>query len=149
MSSPTMYLRVKRQKTIYFLECTPQDSIGSLKTKLAHGPLNREKDPKDLKFFVATAPRAEAAPAKGTAKADAKGDPAPTPGYAGLEDAALLEQLGLVDDSVVYLAYWVPGEGSGTGAWEPVQVPEFESLHEEEGGHDAVEPEDRKGKGKA
>ncbi|KND00144.1 uncharacterized protein SPPG_04485 [Spizellomyces punctatus DAOM BR117] len=119
----SMYLRVKRQKTTWFVEAQPQDTVQQLKTKLAT-TLNREKDAKDLRLQV----------------------PGKQPGtYSPLDDTAVLEQIGLVDDAVVYLSFWIAGQSNPSdGKWEPVEVPDFEPLNDEEG----VE-EGGSGKGKA
>ncbi|KAJ3154181.1 hypothetical protein HDU86_004725 [Geranomyces michiganensis] len=116
-----MYVRIKHHKRTYFIECASTSTVGSLKPKL----LAQAGTTADVKLHIA----------------------GKTPGtYNSLEDAAVLEQVGIVDEQVLYAAFWVAGEGTATGSWEAIAVPEFEPLvHDDD---DAIE-DDPKGKGKA
>ncbi|KAJ3036645.1 hypothetical protein HDV00_002469 [Rhizophlyctis rosea] len=132
MSSP-IYLRVKRNKTIWFVEATPQDTVGQLKQKLST-ILNREKLPKDMRLQVKQ-PAAK---------------PNTPPTWAPLEDTGILEQLGLENDGEVFLSFWIPGEPNpADGKWEPVEVPEFDPLNEDAEEATAATEEPNKGKGKS
>ncbi|TPX54391.1 hypothetical protein PhCBS80983_g05952 [Powellomyces hirtus] len=126
MSTQQMYVRIKHHKKTYFIECAPTGTVATLKAKLATqaAPTGHTTD---VKLHIA----------------------GKVPGtYAALEDAAVLEQVGIADDAVLYAAFWVPGESAGTGSWEPIQVPDFEPLHDDpDDGADTAE--DMKGKGKA
>ncbi|KAI8841296.1 hypothetical protein BC829DRAFT_420611 [Chytridium lagenaria] len=111
-----MYIRAKRLKSTYFVTCEPTETVQSFKIRLA-GMLGRGKDYiKEMRLSV---------PNK-------TGD-----GYNTLEDTGILEQLGVVDDAVVYLTLWMQGNpNAADGTWESVNVPEFEPLGDEEVGGD-------------
>jgi hypothetical protein len=80
------YIRVRRGKATYFLTCEPTDTVLACKGKLA-GVLGKTKDAvKDMRLQMA-------------GKA--------TNVYLPLEDVAVLEQLNLGNDSVVYLSFFV------------------------------------------
>lgn len=83
-----MLLLCKRQKTTYFVEASAQETVQQLKTKLSK-ILNGEKEPKDIRLQV-------------------QGKQAGT--YSALDDSAALEQLGLAENAVLYLSYWIPGD---------------------------------------
>ncbi|KAJ3165259.1 hypothetical protein HDU88_004344 [Geranomyces variabilis] len=116
-----MYVRIKHHKRTYFVECVSTSTVGSLKPKL----LAQAGTTADVKLHIA----------------------GKTPGtYSSLEDAAVLEQVGIVDEQILYAAFWVTGEA--TGSWEAIAVPEFEPLvHDDDWPGEAGD--DPKGKGKA
>ncbi|KAJ3012786.1 hypothetical protein HKX48_006091 [Thoreauomyces humboldtii] len=130
MSQQQMYVRIKHHKATHFIECTTTSTVSFLKQR----------------FLAQTTP-----PPNATAAPDVRLHiPGKSPGtWAALDDAAVLEQVGVVNDSVLGAAFWGGGDG-GTGSWEPVEVPDFEPLQDEldeaTGGMGA---EDAKGKGKA
>ncbi|KAJ3057296.1 hypothetical protein HK097_009249 [Rhizophlyctis rosea] len=127
--SASIYLRIKRQKTVFFVETTPQETVLQLKQKLFN-ILNREKQVKDMKLEVKQPGKQATAP----------------PTYATLEDSAVLETLGLENDGELFLTFWIPGESNAAdGKWEPVDVPEFDPLGDEV---EEVPDESEKGKGK-
>ncbi|KAI8807634.1 hypothetical protein BJ742DRAFT_811348 [Cladochytrium replicatum] len=129
----TIYLRVKRRKTTYFVEIPPTDTVLALKNKLATA-LSTQTEPKDMRLLV-------------TSKAQSQ-QPNNQQQYSSLEDSGVLEQLGIIDDQIVYLVLWVANENNAAeGAWEPVDVPEFEPLNDD-GAMEIVEPAEAKGKGK-
>ncbi|KAI9342533.1 hypothetical protein BDR26DRAFT_1006610 [Obelidium mucronatum] len=107
-------LRAKRLKATYFVSAESNDSVLALKGKLAH--MIGKKEAKDLRLQILD-----------------QRDKTKPGVLATLEDPALLEQLGLTDDAVVYFSYWL-GEGQD-GSWEPVQFIEFEPLNDEGEGH--------------
>ncbi|KAI9090962.1 hypothetical protein DFS34DRAFT_636220 [Phlyctochytrium arcticum] len=124
MSNSSIYIRIKRHKTTYFVETTPQSTIANLKTHL-HTLIHREREPKDLRLQT---------------QGKAAGQ------YSPLDDTAVLEQVGVGEDAVLYLTYWIPGQPNpADGKWEPVEVPEFEPLNEE--AEEEVPPASAKGKG--
>eukprot|EP00842_Homolaphlyctis_polyrhiza_P006892 jgi/Hompol1/792/HPOL_002407-RA len=102
-----MLLLVKRQKKTFFIEASPHDTVHKLKSRLAV-MLNKEKEPKELRLFFR--------------------QPKMT-GYTPLEDAAVLEQVGIIDQDTLYLSYWI-GDGAD-GKWEAIDIPPFEPLHDE------------------
>ncbi|KAJ3413286.1 hypothetical protein HDV05_008203 [Chytridiales sp. JEL 0842] len=105
----SMYLRVKRLKATYFLNVEPNDTVLAAKNKLIQ-MLGHSKEASDMRLQVAgKAPGA----------------------YVPLEDNNVLEQVGLVDDSAVFLSFWVPDGSSEGGSWEPVSIPQFDPLHDE------------------
>ncbi|KAJ3285570.1 hypothetical protein HK104_009433 [Borealophlyctis nickersoniae] len=144
----SIFLRVRRHKTTYFLETDPKDTVHSLKQKL-YVVLNKERDLKDMRLLVASSAGAAgtAAPTgKGTAGAQAQAQQQQP--YGPLEDSGVIEQLGLENDSVVYLVFWVSGDPNPSdGKWEPVEIPEYEPLGVEE--EAAEEVTDGKGKAPA
>ncbi|KAJ3019095.1 UNVERIFIED_CONTAM: hypothetical protein HDU68_010827 [Siphonaria sp. JEL0065] len=87
-------LRAKRLKQTFFVSAETSDSVFALKTKLAH--MIGRKEAKDLRLQVLQTTGSDPKDSKQT--------------LATLEDQPLLEQLGLVDDSVLYFTYWL-GEG--------------------------------------
>ncbi|KAJ3041009.1 hypothetical protein HDU99_010123 [Rhizoclosmatium hyalinum] len=107
------------------------ETVAALKTKLG-SMLGRAS----LRLSVAVVPKAaDAAPPpptsnaakdpKAAAASAAAAAAAAQPQFAVLEDTALLEQLGLADDSVVYFSFPIDGQQD---AWENVQIVEFEPL---------------------
>ncbi|KAJ3103013.1 hypothetical protein HDU97_010451 [Phlyctochytrium planicorne] len=106
-----MYIRVKRLKATYFITIEEADTVLALKSKVASTIGKGREALKDIRLSVL----------------NKTGD-----AYNTLEDSGILEQLGIVDDSVVYLTLWMPGNpNAADGAWESVSVPEFEPLGEE------------------
>ena len=98
------YLRVKRNKTVWFVECSLAETVSKFKAKLSQF-INKEKEPADMKLFLA----------------------GKTPGsWTALEDTSVLEQLGISDQSSVYLAF------GDDGKFEAVSVPPFDPLHDQE-----------------
>ena len=85
-----MYIRVKRAKTTWFIEAKEQETIASVKKTLA--ALLPGKTPKDIQLQI---------PSKGTAS-----------GYTALEDDSKLDQMGLIDDSVIYMSIWLSSEST-------------------------------------
>ncbi|KAL2917704.1 hypothetical protein HK105_202577 [Polyrhizophydium stewartii] len=102
-----MLLLVKRHKTTYFVEASQHDTVQKLKARISH-ILNKEKEPKELRLFFR--------PPKQT-------------GLTPLEDAAVLEQVGVVDYDTLFLVYWI--NDGADGKWETVDVPPFEPLHDD------------------
>ncbi|KAJ3071626.1 hypothetical protein HDU98_005021 [Podochytrium sp. JEL0797] len=134
-------LRAKRLKQTFFVSVESSDTVLTVKTRLA-AMVGKPKEAKDFRLSVpAAAPAPVAAAPVAANNANAKTDPAlpKPPVYASLEDAGVVEQLGLADDAVVYFTYWL-GEGQD-GSWENVQIVDFEPLDDAE--------EDVKGKGHA
>ncbi|KAJ3196584.1 hypothetical protein HK101_008376 [Irineochytrium annulatum] len=144
----SMCLRVKRQKTTIFVNVEPTDSVMSLKLKLAQILGRGREGAKDLRLQTL----------------------GKTPDvYNTLEDSGILEQLSVTDDGILYMTYWISGNrmdlanalvafcnayavyfhphkpAPASGAWEPVNVPSYEDLNEE----DFVSTVDAKGKASA
>ncbi|KAJ3402423.1 hypothetical protein CcCBS67573_g00461 [Chytriomyces confervae] len=114
-------LRAKRLKQVYFVSADTSDTVLALKGKLAK-MVGGGKEAATIRLQV---------PAK-----TEQGK------FNVLEDPAVLEQLGIADDAVVYFIYSI--DGTPDGNWEPVQIIEFESLND-----DGDETVDLKGKGHA
>jgi hypothetical protein len=74
-------IRVKRQRTTMFIQVSLSDSIGKVKNQISN-ILFKEKLPKDIRLHV-----------------QQKG------GYNVLEDNAILEQVGVVDDGILYMTF--------------------------------------------
>lgn len=78
--------RVRRLRTIYFLEFRPSDSVATIKGKLAR-LIEGEREAKDLRLQILK-----------------------NESYVTLDDLTTAEQAGIVDDSVVYMTYrTIPG----------------------------------------
>jgi hypothetical protein len=95
-----IYLRIKRHKTTTFLQVAPNETI--FKIKFVLSKLIKSKEPLQLRLFI------------------------PGKLQSQLENKQQIDQLGLVNDSILYLVYLEDG------SWETVSVPEFESLYPEE-----------------
>jgi len=81
--------RVRRSKTVYFLEFNATDTIATLKLKLSR-IIEGEREPKDLRLQV-----------------QKKDD-----SYTTLDDLEITDKAGIHDDSVVYMTYrTTPGGG--------------------------------------
>ncbi|KAJ3321994.1 hypothetical protein HDU76_013984 [Blyttiomyces sp. JEL0837] len=117
----SIYLRVKRAKATYFVSCEPTDTALSFKNKVVQ-MMGKPKDAaKDFRLQVA----------------------GKTPNtFSPLEDSSILEQVGLSDDGVVYLTYWISDSSPEGGSYEPVVIEEYEPLI-------AAEETEESGKGKA
>ncbi|KAI8805836.1 hypothetical protein BJ742DRAFT_741054 [Cladochytrium replicatum] len=134
----TIYLRVKRKKTTYFIEIAPTDTVLSLKNRLA--TVLSPTDPKDMRLLVPTKTQSQQ-PNSQQQNSQQQ--------YSSLEDSGVLEQLGIVDDQIVYVVLWVSNESNAAeGSWEAVDVPEFEPLNDD-GAMEIVEPVDTKGKSRS
>lgn len=127
--------RVRRGRTVYFVEFRPSDTVTALKSKLSR-LTDAEREPKDLRLQIL------------------KND-----SYITLDDVMQAEQAGITDDAVVYMTYRTSPGGEHLGLprhiacsdemltgtdWESVDVPDYEDLTED------VEEEaiDAKGKGR-
>ncbi|KAI8903566.1 hypothetical protein EDD86DRAFT_250279 [Gorgonomyces haynaldii] len=98
------YIRVKRQRTVYFVEAKITDSVFKVKQTLSH-ILFKDKSPKDIRLHIL----------------------GKTPGsFSTLEDNQTLEQVGVQEEGLIYMNQ--PGEGQ----WEQVEQIEFEPLQTEE-----------------
>ncbi|KAI8898646.1 hypothetical protein BC833DRAFT_620140 [Globomyces pollinis-pini] len=97
------YIRVKHQKTTLFVTAKPNESIYKVKVHLSQ-LLAKQKEPKQIRLLL----------------------PSKTSGYTTLENNSTLEQLGLVNDSVVYMVYQ---DETADGGFEAVAVPEFDPLY--------------------
>ncbi|KAI9207333.1 uncharacterized protein BJ171DRAFT_494319 [Polychytrium aggregatum] len=116
--SPTIYIRIKRHRTTWFLEANPSDSVVAVKTRFA-ALLLEKTDPRDVRFSIHNSQ---------------------TNVYTPLEDGSMLDQLGLKNESVLFATFWISNEANAAeGKWEIPEVPEFEPLHDDE-------PADLKGK---
>jgi hypothetical protein len=96
-----IYLRIKHKKTTYFLNVNPTETVFRVKFLLAK--LIKNKEPRELKLLL-----------------PGKGQQIP------LENTQTIDQVGLVNDSFIYVIFLVDN------GWESVNVPEFESLYEED-----------------
>lgn len=109
---------MKRDKTTIFLDCSPQDTVTKLKEKLSL-ILNKEKDPRDLRLWISSKATGSASTTAGAAAPAVTATPggkdaaaaAAAMQYTALEDTAVVDHLGLVDDSILYLSYWLSNEG--------------------------------------
>ncbi|KAI8622014.1 hypothetical protein BC830DRAFT_1163228 [Chytriomyces sp. MP71] len=104
-------LRLRRLRATYFVSCESGDTVLALKTKLAH-MVGKPREAKDLRILV-----------------QAKAEQGKQPQFNALEDPALLEQLGLVDDALLHFVLALDGQPEGS--WEPVQIIEFDPLNED------------------
>ncbi|KAJ8331514.1 hypothetical protein QVD99_001784 [Batrachochytrium dendrobatidis] len=100
-----MLLLIKRHKTTYLVEISLHESVQKLKSRISL-IINKEKEAKELRLMYK--------PPKQTT-------------YTVLEDAAVLEQVGVVDQDTLYLIYL----NSDDGKWETVMVPPYEPLYED------------------
>ncbi len=118
------YLRVKRGKSTWFVDSVlPSDTVLALKTRLA--PLVGAGEVRDLRLHLkATATTTTAATNSGLSGQVVPATTTTTITYTPLEEAGVLEQLGLKCDDTLYLALWQRTEGGGPtdGKWEPVSV---------------------------
>ncbi|KAL7746391.1 hypothetical protein RI367_008234 [Sorochytrium milnesiophthora] len=121
-------LRLKRQKSTYFIECDSTDTVHTLKVKLlslithtfsTSGEGARPpglRDAKDIKLLV---PKEKIATTVDYKKLNE------TP-MVELEDKAVLDQVGVCDDAVLFAVFWT---GSATdGKWESISIPEPDPL---------------------
>ena len=83
---------MKRRKSVYFVELQPHDTVAKFMQRIP-SMLNFEKEATELKLFHAAA-----------------GSKQP-PVYTALEDSAVFDQLGINDQDVLYMSYWI---GDGT-----------------------------------
>ncbi|KAJ1562874.1 hypothetical protein HK096_010126 [Nowakowskiella sp. JEL0078] len=140
--SNSICLRVKRAKSTIFLEASPLDTIADLKSKLMNIlTLDYQQQLSDISLLV------KKLPLQATQTTQSVVTQPPQSQYVTLEDAGIADHLGLGDDSVLYMVFWIPGETNPEdGKWETVDIPEFEPLIDV-----VTEPmeEDKKGKGRA
>ncbi|KAJ3129260.1 hypothetical protein HK098_001958 [Nowakowskiella sp. JEL0407] len=138
--APSFCLRIKRHKITFFIESTNQDTVGTIKQKLLTIlSSDYQQEPSDIRLLLQNT-SSNAAPVAPAPNQKVNVPTQPQIVYSPLENNSVLEQLGIGEDSVVYLVYWIPGDPNpADGKWEPVEVPEFEPLF----------VEDDKGKGKA
>ncbi|KAJ3308535.1 hypothetical protein HDV04_001158 [Boothiomyces sp. JEL0838] len=99
-----MYIRVKHQKTIIFVNTKPTDSIYKFKQSIVQ-MLQKQKETKQIRLLLST-----------------------KDGYSVCENNSTIDQLGLVNDSVLYMVYL---DESQDGGFEAVNVPPFEPLYDE------------------
>ncbi|KNE54618.1 hypothetical protein AMAG_00582 [Allomyces macrogynus ATCC 38327] len=119
MTLSTLTLRVKRHKTTYFVQCSATDTVLALKRRVAKLV---GRDPRDVRLLV---PKDKMTTTVDYAAVHSKDK------LAELEDKAVLDQLGMPDDAVVFAVFWVPGEiNAAEGKWEPVDLPEPAPLIE-------------------
>ncbi|KAL3899187.1 MAG: hypothetical protein SGCHY_002230 [Lobulomycetales sp.] len=97
---PAKFIRVKRFKQTFFVESDAQDTVLGLKQRLE--PLTG-KQAGDVRLLL-------------------------SPSTPALDDHAVLDQVGVQDDTVVYMVYWIPGEQ----VFETVNVPSFETSKEQQ-----------------
>lgn len=82
-----MYVRVKRHKTTWFVDSPEHEPVAGLKRRIAE--LLPGKTPKDLQLNIL----------------------GKQPGtFTPLEDDSHLDQLGILDDSILYMSLWIPSE---------------------------------------
>ncbi|KAI9012375.1 hypothetical protein DFJ74DRAFT_683565 [Hyaloraphidium curvatum] len=105
---------VRRHRTIFFVEFRPSDTVSTIKGKLSR-LVDGEREPKDMRLQLQ------------------KND-----SYVTLDDLMSADAAGIVDDAVVFVTF-----RKDSGGWEPVEVPEMESLAD-----DVEEEVDVKGKGR-
>ncbi|KAJ3342581.1 hypothetical protein HDU93_001969 [Gonapodya sp. JEL0774] len=153
-----IYLRIKRNRTTYFVDALPTDTVAQLKAKLAR-VVGGGRTEKELKLSVVAPTTSGMPPPKEGAPKE----------YVVLEDGAVLEQVGFQlmlsadsiaeayrimpqDDSELFVTYWL----ADTSKWEEIDIPPFEALEDDGasgagggGGHAEKEKPDDKGKGKA
>ncbi|TPX47371.1 hypothetical protein SeMB42_g00044 [Synchytrium endobioticum] len=124
----TSAVRIKRHKTTYFISTSPSATIADLKQDLVRILSNsnneRSVSAASIRLYIA-------------GKAGGS--------YSMVDDAATLEQLSVADDGVLYMALPLPGTEGPDAKWEPIEVPEFEPLGDDEG----EEGPEEKGKEKA
>ncbi|KAJ3099084.1 hypothetical protein HK100_004968, partial [Physocladia obscura] len=128
-------VRAKRGRQTYFVSGDTGDTVHALKTRLAHvlsatadsataasGPSSSsaasKRDPRDLRLLAAAAPRPDDPPAKAPQSAPATAPSASSVNaYTPLDDSAVLEQLGLTDDAVLYFVFRL-SDTLGDASWE-------------------------------
>ena len=124
-----MYIRIKRNKTTWFLEVTETEKVSNVKKQMSE--LLSGKSHSDLQFQIS---------GKQTGT------------FVPLEDDNKLDQLGIVEDSILYLCLWIPNTSKifynfiyifvlanpSDGKWETVDVPEFAPLIEDVKGKEVL-----------
>ncbi|ORY82227.1 hypothetical protein LY90DRAFT_282222 [Neocallimastix californiae] len=100
--SETCCIKVKRQKTIIFIEAYVTDNILTIKNKICKA-LRNEKEPSDIRLQL-------------------ESHKFPNEQYSSLDDDATIGELGLSNNTILYMTYWI----SKDGEWEVVDVPKFE-----------------------
>jgi hypothetical protein len=103
MSAQTIVLRVKRNITTYFIMCESNDTILNLKKKLLD-IITPSKNLKEIQLQIQ----------KSSDKS-----------FVVLEDDHKLDQMGILDDGIVYLVYL-----NNDGKFEVVNVPEYAQIQE-------------------
>ncbi|KAJ1504921.1 hypothetical protein HMI54_014626 [Coelomomyces lativittatus] len=105
-------IRVKRLKTTFFIQCSATDNIITLKkrlSKLTH------KEIKDIRLLV---PKDKISTQIDYSIFGNKDK------WAELDDKTVLDQIGMPDDAVVYMIFWISGEVSASdGRWENIDIP--------------------------
>jgi hypothetical protein len=93
-----MTVRVKRGKSTFFIQCNATDTVLSLKRKL--GKLVN-KEARDLRLMV---PKDKISTTVDYTMLQQKEK------LIELEDKAALDQIGIPDDAVIFLIFWIAGE---------------------------------------
>jgi len=105
----TCCIKVKRQKTIIFIEAYVSDTILTIKNKICKA-LRNEKEPSDIRLQL-------------------ESHRIPNEQYSSLDDDATIEELGLSNNTILYMTFWI-SKDAGTGEWEVVDVPKYEPVEE-------------------
>ncbi|ORZ38891.1 hypothetical protein BCR44DRAFT_35261 [Catenaria anguillulae PL171] len=111
MPVSSLTLRIKRQKTTYFITASATDTILAVKRRIAKLV---SKDARDIRLLAPKEKIAStvdyAALTSGALK------------LAELEDKAVLDHLNVPDEAVLFMAFWISDVADGK--WEPVEVAE-------------------------
>jgi len=105
----TCCIKVKRHKTVIFIEVYISDTILTLKNKICKA-LRNEKEPSDIRLQL-------------------ESNRLPSERYSSLDDDTTIEELGLANNTILYMTYWI-SKDVGTGEWEQVDVPKYEPVEE-------------------
>ena len=82
---------MKRQKTIIFVEAYVSDTILTVKNKICKA-LRNEKEPSDIRLQL-------------------ESHRIPNEQYSSLDDDATIEELGLSNNTVLYMTFWISKDG--------------------------------------
>ncbi|KAL6612567.1 hypothetical protein U3516DRAFT_901557, partial [Neocallimastix sp. 'constans'] len=85
--SETCCIKVKRQKTIIFIEAYVTDNILTIKNKICKA-LRNEKEPSDIRLQL-------------------ESHKFPNEQYSSLDDDATIGELGLSNNTILYMTYWI------------------------------------------
>ncbi|KAI9219661.1 hypothetical protein BC828DRAFT_406502 [Blastocladiella britannica] len=119
----TLTLRIKRLRQTYFISAAATDTVLAVKKKTAKLVAH---DPRDLRLLV---PRADSI----STTVDYAALANPKDLLVELDDKAVLDQLNVPNDAVLYLSLWISNDSNAAdGKWEAIEIPKPAPLQEPE-----------------
>ncbi|KAJ3220985.1 hypothetical protein HK099_003854 [Clydaea vesicula] len=119
----SFFVRVKRHKQTFFIdELTSSDTILTLKERLE--PLINVK-PENQRILKESTPSDKSNLHEKNPQTIVNANSATDKTYINIDENSVLDQLGIQNDSVLYLVYKLEAN-----EWESVAVPNFEELDE-------------------